>query len=113
MDKRAAPKARPKAPAQAQPPKQAPAPAAVPAAAPAVLVPPAGALTAILLIGIFFGAFANGSLFHAMGLAPNPGLPPVIYATASLVVFGLSAALATSVPLFVKHTKNRACRNNT
>ncbi|MBO23488.1 MAG: hypothetical protein CMM26_14105 [Rhodospirillaceae bacterium] len=66
------------------------------------LVPPAGALTAILLIGIFFGAFANGSLFQAMGLAPNPGLPPVIYATASLVVFGLSAALATSFPLFFK-----------
>ena len=66
------------------------------------LVPPAGALTAILLIGIFFGAFANGSLFQAMGLAPNPGLPPVIYATASLAVFGLSAALATSFPLFFK-----------
>jgi len=66
------------------------------------LVPPAGVLMAIILIGVVFGAFANGSLFQAMGLAPNPGLPPVIYATASLAVFGLSAALANLFPLFFK-----------
>ena len=37
------------------------------------LVPSTGPLLGIIAIGIIFGAFANGSLFQAMGLAPNPG----------------------------------------
>ena len=45
----------------------------------AELVPPVPVLVAILLIGVVFGALANGALFQAIGLAPNPGLPPVMY----------------------------------
>ncbi len=33
-----------------------------------------------------------------MSLAPNPALPPVIYATSSLLVFLLSALLASTLP---------------
>lgn len=64
----------------------------------AELVPPAPLLIVIVLIGAVFGAFANGSLFQAIGLAPNPGLPPVVYATSSMIVFVLAAALAGSFP---------------
>lgn len=49
-------------------------------------------------IGLTFGALANGFLFQAVGIAPNPGLPPVIYASSSIVVFLLSALLANSMP---------------
>jgi len=55
-------------------------------------------LLGILAIGMIFGAFANGSLFQAVSLAPNPGLPPVVYATSSLFVFLLSALLASALP---------------
>jgi len=64
----------------------------------AELVPPAAVAVAIVGVGLVFGALANGLLFQAMGLAPNPGLPPVIYATSSMIVFGLSAVLASSFP---------------
>lgn len=62
------------------------------------LVPPTPQLTAIIAIGLVFGALANGFLFQAIGLAPNPGLPPVIYATSSMIVFVLSVALASTFP---------------
>lgn len=59
-------------------------------------------LLAIITIGVVFGTFANGSLFQAIGIAPNPGLPPVIYASASMIVFFLSALLASTVPSLFK-----------
>lgn len=62
------------------------------------IAPPLPALLGILAIGMVFGAFANGSLFQAVSLAPNPGLPPVIYATSSVFVFLLSALLANALP---------------
>ena len=40
--------------------------------------------------------------FQAIGLAPNPGLPPVMYATSSMLVFFLSVALAGSFPNLFK-----------
>jgi hypothetical protein len=66
------------------------------------LIPPWQQLLAIIFIGVFFGAVANGSLFQAVGVAPNPGLPPVIYATSSMVIFLLSAVLATTFPTLFK-----------
>lgn len=66
------------------------------------LVPSAPVVLAIVVIGILFGTLANGSLFQAIGMAPNPGMPPVIYATASMVVFFLSAFLASTLPDFFK-----------
>lgn len=66
------------------------------------LVPAVPVLLAIIAIGIVFGALANGSLFQAVGMAPNPGLPPVIYASSSMVVFFLSAFLASTLPDFFK-----------
>ncbi len=62
------------------------------------LVPPSPILLAIVAIGLLFGALANGSLFQAVGIAPNPGLPPVIYATSSIIIFFLSAVLASRFP---------------
>ncbi len=62
------------------------------------LVPSAPILLAIIAIGIVFGTLANGSLFQAVGIAPNPGLPPVIYASSSMIVFFLSAFLASTLP---------------
>lgn len=62
------------------------------------IAPELPALVGILAIGMIFGAFANGSLFQAVGLAPNPGLPPVIYATSSVLVFLLAALLANALP---------------
>lgn len=62
------------------------------------VVPPPSALAGIVLIGMVFGAFANAALFQAVSLAPNPGLPPVIYATSSVFVFVLSALLAGALP---------------
>jgi hypothetical protein len=62
------------------------------------VIPPPPALIGILTIGMIFGAFANASLFQAVNLAPNPGLPPVIYATSSVFVFLLSALLASALP---------------
>jgi len=64
----------------------------------ATVVPQLPALLGILAIGVIFGAFANGSLFQAVSLAPNPGLPPVVYATSSVLVFVLSALLASALP---------------
>ena len=66
------------------------------------LVPEGPVLISILVIGAVFGALANGSLFQAIGLAPNPGLPPVMYATSSMLVFFLSIALAGSFPALFK-----------
>jgi hypothetical protein len=68
----------------------------------AELVPPVPLLIVIVLIGTVFGALANGALFQAIGLAPNPGLPPVIYATSSMIVFVLAAALSGSFPALFK-----------
>jgi hypothetical protein len=64
------------------------------------IAPQLPALIGILAIGMIFGAFANGSLFQAVSVAPNPGLPPVIYATSSVLVFALSALLASTLPAF-------------
>ena len=68
----------------------------------AELVPPTPLLFAIILLGLVFGALANGLLFQALGLAPNPGMPPVIYATSSMIVFFLSALLASTFPVLFK-----------
>ena len=68
----------------------------------AEIMPPMPVLAVILLIGAVFGALANGALFQAIGLAPNPGLPPVMYATSSMLVFFLSVALASSFPALFK-----------
>lgn len=62
------------------------------------IAPQLPVMLGILAIGMVFGAFANGSLFQAVSLAPNPGLPPVVYATSSLLVFLLSALLASVLP---------------
>jgi drug/metabolite transporter (DMT)-like permease len=62
------------------------------------VLPPWPLPLAILAIGMVFGAVANGSLFQAVGLAPNPGLPPVVYASSSMIVYALSAVLAASFP---------------
>lgn len=62
------------------------------------LLPALPAAIAAIAIGLTFGALANGALFQAIGMAPNPGLPPVIYASASVIVFFLSALLASSAP---------------
>lgn len=66
------------------------------------LVPAMPVVLSIIAIGIVFGTFANGSLFQAIGIAPNPGLPPVIYASASMIVFFLSAFLASTLPSLFK-----------
>ena len=66
------------------------------------LLPAVPVLFGIIAIGVVFGSVANGLLFQAVGLAPNPGLPPVIYATSSVIVFLLSALLATSLPTLFK-----------
>lgn len=68
----------------------------------AELVPPVPVVLAVIAIGVIFGALANGTLFQAIGLAPNPGLPPVMYATSSMIVFFLSAVLASSFPALFK-----------
>jgi hypothetical protein len=65
---------------------------------PSAVFPPFPALLGILAVGMLCGAFANGSLFQAVSLAPNPGLPPVVYATSSVLVFVLSALLASTLP---------------
>jgi len=62
------------------------------------LVPGPPQLLTIIAIGLVFGALANGFLFQAIGMAPNPGLPPVVYATSSVLVFVLSIALASTLP---------------
>jgi len=54
----------------------------------------------IVLVGMSFGAAANGLLFRAVSVAPNPGLPPVVYSGASVIVFLASAALADRLPRF-------------
>tara|TARA_R110000868_G_scaffold39376_13_gene137182 strand:- start:2059 stop:2544 length:486 start_codon:yes stop_codon:yes gene_type:complete len=68
----------------------------------AELVPSPPLICVIVAIGCVFGALANGALFQAIGLAPNPGLPPVMYATASMIVFFLSVVLAGSFPALFK-----------
>ena len=60
-------------------------------------------LAVILLIGAVFGALANGALFRAIGLALI-NLPPVMYATSSMLVFFLSVALASSFPALFKRS---------
>ncbi len=62
------------------------------------LLPDIGPLLAIFAIGLVCGSMANGNLFQAVGIAPNPGLPPVIYATASMIVFLLSIILFRYFP---------------
>jgi len=66
------------------------------------LFPSASLVLAFLVIGFAFGSVANGSLFQAVSLAPNPGIPPVIYATSSIVVFFLSLFLASKFPAAFK-----------
>jgi hypothetical protein len=68
----------------------------------AALVPSTNLVLAFIAIGLAFGSVANGSLFQAVGLAPNPGIPPVIYATSSIVVFFLSLFLAARFPAAFK-----------
>jgi hypothetical protein len=68
----------------------------------AELAPRPLVIAAIVAIGLTLGATANGLLFQAVTLAPNPGLPPVVYATSSMIVFVLSVLLAALFPqLFV------------
>lgn len=67
-----------------------------------VLLPSVNLVLAFLAIGLVFGSIANGSLFQAVSLAPNPGIPPVIYATSSIVVFFLSLFLASKFPAAFK-----------
>ena len=57
-------------------------------------------IAAMLVIGLTFGAVANSSLFKSIALAPNPGLPPVIYSASSVVVFVASALLASHLPRY-------------
>ena len=64
------------------------------------LAPRPGVIASIIAIGLTLGAIANGALFQAVITAPNPGLPPVIYATSSLAVFVLSVFLASILPQF-------------
>ena len=54
----------------------------------------------IIAIGLTFGALANGLLFQSVGIAPSPGLPPVIYESASMLVFVFSVLLARLFPEF-------------
>ncbi len=68
----------------------------------AVLLPSVNLVLAFVAIGIAFGSIANGSLFQAVSIAPNPGIPPVIYATSSIVVFFLSLVLASKFPAAFK-----------
>ena len=58
------------------------------------------AAVGIVLVGLSFGAAANGLLFRAVSMAPNPGLPSVMYGGASVIVFLVSAALADRLPRF-------------
>jgi hypothetical protein len=62
------------------------------------LMPSAPSILAMIAFGLVIGALANGLLFQAVGLAPNPGLPPIIYAGSSMITFLLSAALAGALP---------------
>lgn len=76
----------------------------------AELIPSLAPLGVIFAIGTVCGAAANGSLFQAVGLAPNPGLPPVIYATSSIIMFALSAALAGGFPDLFKPVNTEPSR---
>lgn len=68
---------------------------------PAALLPNhPGVLLAILSVGLAFGAVANSSLFRAVVVAPNPGMPPAIYSAASVIVFLASALLAGRLPRY-------------
>lgn len=67
-----------------------------------MLLPSANLVLAFVAIGLVFGSIANGSLFQAVSIAPNPGIPPVIYATSSIVVFFLSLFLASKFPAAFK-----------
>jgi hypothetical protein len=60
----------------------------------------AGVAVGIVLVGLTFGAAANAFLVRAISLAPNPGLPSVMYAGASVIVFFASAVLAERLPRF-------------
>lgn len=62
------------------------------------LVPDATVVGAMLAIGLTFGAAANGLLFLSVANAPNPGLPPVIYGSSSMIVFVLAAVFAVKIP---------------
>ena len=66
------------------------------------LVPSVNLVLAFAAIGFAFGSIANGSLFQAVSLAPNPGIPPVMYATSSIIVFFLSLFLANKFPAAFK-----------
>jgi len=59
-----------------------------------------GSALGIVLVGLSFGAAANGFLVRAVSVAPNPGLPSVMYSGASVIVFLASAALADRLPRF-------------
>ena len=75
-----------------------------------VLLPSVNLVLAFIAIGFAFGSIANGSLFQAVSLAPNPGIPPVIYATSSIVVFFLSLFLASKFPAAFKPVTADASR---
>ena len=57
-----------------------------------------GAAGGIIVVGRPFGAAANALLVRAVSVAPNPGLPPVVYSGASVIVFLAAAALADRFP---------------
>jgi len=67
-----------------------------------MLLPSPNLVLTFVAIGLAFGSIANGSLFQAVSMAPNPGIPPVIYATSSIVVFFLSLLLASKFPAAFK-----------
>lgn len=64
------------------------------------LRPHAKVLLAIVGFGVTFGAAANSSLFRAVAIAPNPGLPPVVYSAASVLVFLAAAVLSNRLPKY-------------
>ena len=74
------------------------------------LLPGGGVILAIFSIGLTVGAVANTLLFQAIDLAPNPGLPAVIYSASSIVVFTLSAAFAARLPKFFNPVQTDADR---
>lgn len=59
---------------------------------------------AILGAGILFGAAGNMLIFHALGLAPNQGLPIVITQAVSIVVFAASVGLYWALPKYFPAT---------
>ena len=64
------------------------------------ILPSVSAWSAIMVIGITFGAVANILLFAATPIAPNPGLPAAIASFASVVILFLSFGLSSLLPSY-------------